>query len=325
MTVTFLYVTHPEWDFNIKRAATTVALGFCHGFDELGHNWGLASEPCLEQTLDSVENPIVMLGYDNYTRLPESTLHKLHSIPHFIWVNVWFDGARQFSEQHGHLNPVLPVEQLQKILDPRATFLMSSATESYFDYWENWIKAGQRVESIPEACDTTEYYPRTGAKLKGLDVVFVGGYREYKEEVYEKFLWPYENDLTIYGYNEWPKCYAGYLENDREAKVYQSAKVVPAIGEPFAWATGTFYERPFKVLGSGGLTITDTSPAYRELFDEDELLVPDTVAEYYDMMHLALTDAKWNQQWRKKGLRAVLKKHTYRNRAEKILRLLGVE
>jgi spore maturation protein CgeB len=130
---------------------------------------------------------------------------------------------------------------------------------------------------------------------------------------------------VVYGYNEWPRNFAGYLPNDKEAKTYQSAKVVPAIGEPFAWATGTFYERPFKVLGSGGLTITDTSPAYRELFDADELLVPETLSEYYDMMHMALTDVKWNQRWRRKGRRAVLKKHTYRHRAQKILDLLGVE
>jgi hypothetical protein len=107
VTVTFLYVTHPQWDFNIRRAATTVALGYCRGFDQLGHNWGLANEQCLAQHLDSVENPIVMLGYDNYTRLNETTLNKLKSVPHFVWVNVWFDGARAFAESFGHPNTLI--------------------------------------------------------------------------------------------------------------------------------------------------------------------------------------------------------------------------
>jgi spore maturation protein CgeB len=105
--------------------------------------------------------------------------------------------------------------------------------------------------------------------------------------------------------------------------MYRHAKVVPSIGEPYAWEIGSFYERPFKVLGSGGLTITDTQPSYRELFTEDELLVPHTVQEYHDLMNIALVDEDWNRRWRERGIKAVLSRHTYRHRAEEIVRLLN--
>lgn len=325
--LTFIFVVHPQWDFQWLRAGMTVCLGYCNGFEQLGIRAERVAESDLDARLCELDNPIVFLGYDNYARLSDAALWHLREVPHFVWVNVWFDGMKEFAEKYGHPDPTLHQQTLNKILNSNAAFVFTAAPESYWYFWENWQKAGMRIESLPEACDMTVYNTTPRMQLEysrePLEAVFVGGYKEYKESVYAEYLWSYEAQLATYGYNEWPRCYQGYLPNELEATIYKNAKVVPAIGEPFASITGTFYERPFKVAGSGGLAITDVAPAYRELFSDDEFLMPRTTDEYHEMMRKALSDDDWNLKWREREYKAVLAKHTYRHRAQKILELLA--
>lgn len=72
-------------------------------------------------------------------------------------------------------------------------------------------------------------------------------------------------------------------------------------------------------MGSGGLAITDVVPFYNELFGSDELLVPDSIEEYHDMVHQALTDDDFNRRYRETGYRAIQERHTYAHRAKSIL------
>jgi spore maturation protein CgeB len=81
-------------------------------------------------------------------------------------------------------------------------------------------------------------------------------------------------------------------------------------------------ERVFKVLGSGGLAVTDVGP-YHEWFGPDELLVPQSLAEYHDMIRRALDDRDFNQRYREAGYEAVCARHTYAHRARLILHVLG--
>jgi len=63
----------------------------------------------------------------------------------------------------------------------------------------------------------------------------VGGYRAYKNIQYDKYLKPYEDVLTVYGYNRWPyKGYGGLLPEDDEKVLYQNARVCPSLSEPHA-------------------------------------------------------------------------------------------
>ena len=87
---------------------------------------------------------------------------------------------------------------------------------------------------------------------------------------------------------------------------------------------GDIVERAFKVMGSGGLAITNVVPFYHELFEPDELLVPENLDEYHDMVQRALTDDDFNRRCRKKGYRAIQERHTYAHRARTILDYLGI-
>jgi spore maturation protein CgeB len=88
--------------------------------------------------------------------------------------------------------------------------------------------------------------------------------------------------------------------------------------------TGDTVERPFKILGSGGLTVFDPVPAYKCLFEPDEALIPESEAEYHEMMYLALCGPATNAHYRERGREAVLARHCYHHRAQKIVEELAL-
>jgi len=130
----------------------------------------------------------------------------------------------------------------------------------------------------------------------------------------------------VFGYSKWP--YAGYggpLPFDLEPSLYRQARLSPSINEPHVELMGVDpNERAFKVMGSGGLTVTDAVPAYREWFGERELLVPRSLAEFHEFVRLLRSDEDVAAEFRRRGCQAVLEKHTYVHRAHAALAFLGI-
>jgi hypothetical protein len=213
-----------------------------------------------------------------------------------------------------------------RVLDLEPDFGFAPVPSSALEFYSAWQKMGLRLESVPLACDTTRYYPEPESeRYADVKMAFVGGYWPKKAIQFDKYLRPYEDILTVYGYSEWPyKGYSGLLPENDERVLYQNACVSPAISEPHAEVMGDIVERVFKIMGSSGLAITDVVPFYGELFESDELLVPDSVEEYHDMVHQALTDGDFNQRYRERGYQAIQDRHTYAHRARTILEHLDM-
>ena len=183
---------------------------------------------------------------------------------------------------------------------------------------------GLRLVSLPWACDVIRYHPepeRTG--FIGTKMALVASYRPYKEWQYERYLWPYEDILDVYSHSPWPRCYAGYLPDEKERVLYQNAVLCPTTSDVMDEGTGNTVERPFKIAGSGGLTIIDTTSCYRQLFNEDEMLMPRSDKEYHHLVRRALNETDFNIEWRNREYQAVMSKHTYAHRAQRMLELLG--
>ncbi|MCL5951131.1 MAG: glycosyltransferase, partial [Chloroflexi bacterium] len=216
-----------------------------------------------------------------------------------------------------------------RILSSDPTFLFTISPESSFEYYAKWIDHGARLVSLPLACDTTLYPsdPPFKAEFRDVQIAFVGGYWPYKARQLDRYLKPYADHLKVFGYSRWPYAgYGGRLPEQNEASLYHQAKLSPTINEPHVELMGIdLNERVFKVLGSGGMTITDATPAYREWFDDQELLVPGSIVEYHEMVRRALEDDEFNQRYRRNGHRAVIARHTYAHRAKRVLDLLGIQ
>jgi hypothetical protein len=317
-------VVHDDYEY-IPNAYGTTRLGYLHGFQKIGMQPWLAGRANLVDLITgATEPPLLWLTCDDYNYLSEEALEAVRECPHIVQVNTWFEGMEKLHAAFGAPSPRVPEETLAKIVASKPGFVWCSAPEPWQEFYQGWKDAGLKVVSLPWACDSTKYVDaEVGPKTPDAVVAFVGGYRAYKESQYEAYLWPYEDKLKVWGYSEWPRCYQGVLPAEDERSLYANATVCPTISEPQFAVTGDTVERPFKIMGSGGVTVFDPIPAYRCLFDGYEALIPEDEAEYHEMMEEALNNPAVRALYRKRGHDAVLSRHCYHHRAQKIVEELG--
>jgi len=325
-SLTFAAVCGVGFDFRIPNANSTYRLGLCRGFEQIGVRFQLVSVFEVAQVLPQLNRPMVLLSVFDYENLSSKARKVLRRYPHFVWLTPGFPDLEKVYAEHSLPDPRVEQRVARRVLESGAAFGFGPVPPSCVGFFDDWQSGGLPVKSLPQACDTTRYFPEPGnQRYAGVELGFVGGYWAYKNVQFEKYLKPYESRLTVFGYNKWPYSgYRGLLPEGDERVLYQNARVCPALSEPHAEVMGDIVERAFKIMGSGGLTVPDAVPFYRELFSSDELLVPANVSEYHEMIQQALSDPSFNQGYRDRGYRAILERHTYAHRARQILNLLGL-
>lgn len=325
--ITFVVVCGPLFDQATPHAGTTARMGWCRGFEQIGVPYVLLSVFELADTLPDLPSPICWISNSDYPYIDRRNLRALQTHPHVVWVDTWFDGQAAFARTNGIPDRPDPERLAQPVLRGNP-LLFTISPESSFGYYHRWVDAGGRLVSLPLACDTGLYRPDAPhhAAFENVQIAFVGGYWPYKARQLDPYLRPLQDRLRVYGYSPWPYAsYGGRLADELEPALYRQARVAPTINEPYVSVMGVeLNERVFKVLGSGGLTITDATPAYRAWFGADELMVPSSVDEFHAMIELALRDETVNERFRKRGYEAVIARHTYAHRAREVLALLGV-
>jgi hypothetical protein len=315
------------FNINIPNAEQCIKMGFGKGFEKCGCNWQLVPRNLIETQLNKLENPIVFLSAPDYATMSKSLCLKLKKIPHFVWgspdPDTFYSIYKKFNYE---ANLYLDDNIAEEVAKSDPDFIMMPCPESAKSFYSNFSKLGLNIESIPLACDTDRYFCSDLKKNYSTDnFFFCGGYWPKKAIQFDLYLKPYENYLDVYGYSKWPYSgYKGLLGENQEKEKYQQSILSPAISEPHAQYTGDIVERVFKILGSGGCAITDVNPYYKELFNSSELPVPASVDEYHEMIHELCNNKKLREDYRKKGYDAVMSRHTYKHRAERILDLLGV-
>jgi glycosyltransferase involved in cell wall biosynthesis len=325
---TFVLIVGPNFNQTVPNAETTSRMGWCHGFEQLGIPYVIISVFDLARRLPEFPNPICWISGAEYFYLGGANLAALRRHRHVVWVATWFDGDAEFHQRNDLVNFSWPARINRKILSSEPAFVFTISPERSFEYYENWIKHGARLVSLPLACDTLLYQRDTPdyAEFSAVQIAFVGGYWPYKARQFDKYLKPYQDKLTVFGYSAWPYAgYGGRLPEYKEPALYRQARLSPTINEPQIERMGVdLNERVFKVLGSGGMTITDVAPGYREWFNEDELLVPSNLEDYHELVQRALTDEDFNREYRRRGYEAVQARHTYSHRAKTLLELPGL-
>jgi hypothetical protein len=325
---TLVVVCGAEFDQRIPNAATMARMGWCHGFEALGIPYVLASAYELPRVLASCHRPFCWIAGSDYVYLDGQGLKALSQHPHAVLVTTSFDGDEAYFRRNGFPNQAWPRRQRERIAASGPNFLFTMSGESRFEYYTGWQSAGVPLVSLPLACDTHVYRagPAQG-RFERVEVAFVGGFWPYKAVQFDRYLKPHADRLHVFGYSSWPYGhYGGTLSAGDETALYAQARVAPVINEPHVCAMGIdLNERVFKVLGSGGLALTDATPGYREWFSADELLVPDDLADFHDRLNAVMSQPAAFAQVRERGLRAVCERHTYVHRAQTFCRHLGLD
>lgn len=326
---TFVVAVGPYFDQNRPDAMMTCRMGYCYAFEELGIPYLIADINELDKVLPSLTNPFCMILGADYQFMSKDIITFIKKYPKVAWVDPWFKGSDEFFQSHGldaHIW-TWSNKHRRRILDSEPSFVFTATAEPGLRFFEEWEKKGARLLSLPLACDTTLYNHSAPHReeFEGVRMAYVGGYWKSKGKQIDKYLRPFEDDLVIYGYSKWPyRGYRGQLSREAEPSLYRQALICPTTNEPTVRLLhGQINERVFKVLGSGGMTVVDAVPAYRELFAEGELIVPEDEHEFYDVVIELLVNDGLREQYRRRGYEAVAFRHTYVHRAKVILEQLG--
>jgi hypothetical protein len=274
-----------------------------------------------------LSDPLIFIQEADYEYLGRSQVNELRKYKKFVWVDPWPDDIKRFVGQYEFMGMSLSNKTKKKVLWSEPSLVFTIAPEISLEYYSSWRRQGATLVSLPMACDTRFYDKSNGPKkFQDVQMAFVGGYWPYKARSFDLYLKPYEKMLTVYGYWNWPYAgYGGRLTERDEPLLYRDAAISPAINEPHVSVMGIdINERVFKVLGSGGLCVTDVTPAYDCLFGPEELLIPRNIDEYHDIIQTALRDPISLSRYRESGYNAVRGRHTYRHRALQVLNLLGI-
>jgi hypothetical protein len=325
----FVAICGPKFDQRIPNAGVTYRMGLCHGFEAIGIPYKLVNVFDFEEQIADLKSPFCFIsGYD-YQFLSRSGIKALSRLQHFVWVNFWFDNSSSLYNKYGIPNLSYSDDLNRMILSSNPSFVFTPVSRSGLQFYQNWMKNGAKLISLPLACDTSIYTKDNpcNSKFKDVTMAFVGGYWPYKARQFDRYLKPYEKHLTVFGYSHWPYAgYGGVISREEEPALLRQAILCPAINEPHAEILGgDICERVYKVLGSGGMCITDATHAHRDLFTDDELVMPADLSDYHELVKKILRDESFSQRYRERGYQAVMERHTYTHRAQTILANLGIQ
>lgn len=328
--ITAVLVVGPNFDQNVPNAEVTCKLGYVNAFQKMDIPWVIVDQQDLPQTLPGLKMPFCLVNGHDYRYMQRSTLMALRNTPHCVWVDPWFKGSQDFFPQHqlDAKNWTWPDELRHRILETCPKFVHTATVPSGLCFFSEWQQRGMKLVSLPLACDETLYNLDAPycAEYENIKIAFVGGYWPSKGEQIDRYLKPFEDKLTIFGYSPWPyPGYCGQLPRDKEPSLYRQALLSPVINEPsVAILHGQINERVFKVLGSGGVALVDAVPAYRELFSEEEMFIPRDEHEFADYARMLLNNESMREQV-KEARNAVLQRHTYRHRVIQVLENLAMD
>lgn len=222
------------------------------------------------------------------------------------------------------------IELLKKEIG-KPDFVFIHVTEKYLNpTMGGWREIGVEPIGLLNAADTFDYLGGKFDPLLACDLGFVGGYWPYKARNLDKFLLPLLQpgsnlNAKIFGNQVWPvPQYLGNLESHKVKDLFVSATVCPNVSEPHSTNLGwDCIERPLKVLVAGGFGISDFVDEWREIFNEDELIMAKTAEEFKETIEYFVRNPDKRLPFIEAGRKKVLAEHTYFDRVKKMLGQFG--
>lgn len=231
------------------------------------------------------------------------------------WVALWmFDTVSRLPGARGHEEHV------------DALFCFDKADVQAFE------ARGVRAWFLPQACDTTVYRPIPGTR-KDIDILFVGNLlysprrKQLMNVVIDRFP---DRKIRVYGwYQPWFKGLGAWFRRphkcicrninvspQRANRLYNRARVVLNIHQEHQRDGAN--PRVFEICGAGAWQICDRNPYVEALFPEGTIGLYDNQEELFCRIEEALSQDK--QEAAARACRLVRTQHSFRNRAEAVLR-----
>ena len=194
-------------------------------------------------------------------------------------------------------------------------------TRTCFTYWAD---QGIKVIEEPLAADDTFYKPPYLKRNKNYDICYIGGWWPFKGIQLDRYLLllskHFGNNLAIFG-KGWTHLSQGIISDRQYKKIVWRSKINLVFHEPSQVQGIPIHlnERIFKLYALGAFAICDNNLCLKEYFKRDEIVMACCPEQLIDLCKFYLTHKEARDKIANKGREAVLKKHTYKKRAERLL------
>lgn len=192
---------------------------------------------------------------------------------------------------------------------------------------------------LPWACNPDYHHPMAPKEEYCCDIAVVAtagvtwnGYRKEAVNILMKPLVKHGYDIKIWGkrWDEQHECVLGFtvpkkflqgkLPYEETNAVYSSAKIVLGIQN----RVDELNSRTFEIMGAGGFMLAPDTEGIRKKFTPDtHLAVSGSEQQTLEVVDYYLKHDSKRKEIARKGRELVYDKHTYRDRAEEILHVLG--
>ena len=319
-----LFITSP-----ISIAGCLITRGFAEGFKKLG--FYVVEKDVRETTFEDIEkfNPDYILGYC-YGYLVNQELAK------DLLNNKKYKFIHYFGDEPQSRFAYTDRSELYDIL--------KKAKKDVFIWDKEFVSDFKGCHYLPLAVDPKLY--KTTFEGYEHDLSFVGRPLTEKRQKLLSLLIKKYGKLSLYCYEDhfkrsidemvnnnllnseeielYKKSYKGFIRTEEElAKVYNSTKVNINITEQ---GKDNINYRVFEVLASSGFLLTDYMPDIYNHFEVGkELDIYQNDCELIDKIDFYLQNLNIAQSIARNGRRCVVNNHTFKQRAEKILKLMNVK
>lgn len=331
-------------------AARFIYEGYKNAFTDLGHRFfTLTSNDNLEEVIKRYRPDIFLYSINFYT-LKFLDLEKLlqfrkRGLIVFCQVRAW--------NNIGPRNKPNSISGPLKFDSYQVSLIKSGlAGDVFWNWFENDSPAmegfskttGRQFNSILLAADKIRFFYDFDENYK-YDICYVGSYLNSKKQFIDKHINPLRRhrNVKIYG-SDWTFFNRGLgiiqkvgqffnidffknvrtlpLSMDEERKLYSSSTISLNVHEDYVRQNNLeINERTFKVMASGGFEISDNVGILRKYFSKDELIIGKNTKDWFEKVEYYLKNPEKRIPIINRGMKKVLKYHTYHNRVKQILNI----
>lgn len=246
--------------------------------------------------------------------------------------------------QHGakialHVNPYGPVaidginespDSIKWTLAQKPNAVFGYGQEDDRLLWSYWTtRHGIPWVPMPTAADRTFFKEIVPLDQRQYDVVYLGGYWQYKGTTLDAYLLPIlmkgEMSYKLHGWGHWPTgvC-SGILPDDQATQFLNSGRVGPCVSERHTHSHGIdIPERVFKTILCGLLAVHDAVPALRKMLPS--IVLCQTPEQFYQECLYYSRPENFHDRLKivRQQQAEVLAAHTYHHRLAKLFETLG--
>ena len=308
-----------------------IRMSLCNSMRAAGYNvyyWNSEGKSAFDAFYEF--SPDIFFG-DTW-QLSRAIVKKLNDQPEIKTV-LWSDAyGRMEKEIDLQKYPVgVATDDQKRLVDQLHTipFLITNHSRESVEYTHgDWRNLGCAVESVLTSADITTFYPRLADYYYKTQIFYCGGHWPFKGRNLNQYIVPltYPNtkwNIRIAG-GGWSVVNSiGLISDEESAKHYSNSQIVPHVVEPHASDVyGDIPLRYFQVPACGGFGISCPCVGIREVFSEDELVVAENPADFFEKTVYYLNRPEETLSFRKKAREKVLTQHTGFHRVRQIMSMI---